>query len=77
MLLGRHGNMRFGTNGDGVCRNDGTEFVYFTAQDGLGGDAIRGVPEDDDGVLWFTMNGGVSSYDTRVKPSLSSLRRMA
>ena len=42
--------MRFGTNGDGVCRYDGAEVVYFTEKDGLGGNAIRGILEDDDSV---------------------------
>ena len=63
MFEDRHGNLWFGTNGDGVCRYDGTTFVYFTTKDGLGGNTVRGIVEDEDGVFWFATDGGLSRYD--------------
>lgn len=59
----RRGALRFGTNGDGVCRYDGARFVFFTRRDGLGGDIVRAIVEDDAGTLWFATDGGVTRYD--------------
>ena len=59
----RDGRLWFSTVGAGLVRYDGTEFVTFTTEDGLAGDSIRGILEDDAGVLWIATTGGVSTYD--------------
>ena len=59
----RSGNLWFGTVFEGLIRFDGKEFVTFTKEDGLGGDMIRGIVEDKDGVLWIATNGGLTKYD--------------
>jgi ligand-binding sensor domain-containing protein len=63
MFQDKDGNIWFGTNSDGVCRYNGTSFVYFTTAEGLSGNAIRGILQDDNGDLWFATDGGVSRYD--------------
>lgn len=63
MLEDKAGNIWFGTNGDGVCRYNGTDFDYFTRKDGLAGHAVRGIVEDKKGNIWFATDLGVSCYN--------------
>lgn len=58
----RDGNLWFGTNGDGVCRYDGTSLTYLSVDEGLAGTAIRGIVQEPGGALWFATDGGVSRY---------------
>ncbi len=58
------GNFWFGTNGDGVCRYDGTSLTYFSAEQGFGGRAVRGMLQDPDGAMWFATDGGVSRLES-------------
>ncbi len=59
----RDGNLWIGTAFEGVIRYDGESFVTFTTEDGLAGDTVREILEDDDGTLWFATWGGLSRYD--------------
>ncbi len=63
MFQDKAGNLWFGTNDDGVCRYDGESLQYFTPKEGFGGNAVRGIQQDDNGNLWFATDGGVSRYD--------------
>lgn len=65
MFQDRLGTMWFGTNGDGVCRYDGRQLVYFNERNGFSGNAVRGILEDVNGDLWFATSGGVCRYDVR------------
>jgi ligand-binding sensor domain-containing protein len=40
----------FGSEGDGVCRDDGRSIIRFTTKDGLCNDHIRQILEDDSGL---------------------------
>jgi|GEM_PF-568260 len=57
------GVMWFATEGGGVSRYDGKEFVNLTTKDGLGHNLVNDIYCDPDGVMWFATNGGVSRYD--------------
>ena len=59
----RKGNVWFGTLTEGLCRYDGTSFTYLTARDDFGGRSVRGIVEDDRGVLWITTQDGLWRYD--------------
>lgn len=59
----RHGNLWFSTAFEGLVRYDGKEFVTFTTEDDLGGNTVRDILEDEDGVLWIGTSGGVTRYD--------------
>ena len=59
----RDGNLWFSTVLEGLIRFDGEEFVAFTKEDGLGSDMLRGIVEDDEGVLWIGTSGGLTTYD--------------
>lgn len=58
-----HGNQWFSTVGEGLIRYDGEEFAIFTTKEGLAGNTLRGIVEDDDGLLWIATSGGVSTFD--------------
>lgn len=57
------GRFWFGSQQEGVCLFDGSEFMYYTVRDGLSGNQIRSIQEDQDGVLWFGTGHGVTSFD--------------
>ncbi len=64
ILQDRAGYLWFGTDGGGVSRYDGREFVNFTTADGLAHDRVECMVEDRAGHLWFgTAGEGVSWYD--------------
>lgn len=68
----RNGNLWFGTVLEGLIRFDGEEFVTFTKEDGLGSDMLRGMVEDEHGVLWIATNGGLTKYDGESFTTLTS-----
>ena len=47
----------------GVSRYDGEKFRVFTTADGLAGDTVKDIFEDEAGTLWFATGFGVSHYD--------------
>jgi ligand-binding sensor domain-containing protein len=63
MLQDKSGNIWFGTQGDGACRYDGKDFVYFKREDGFSGEVVRAMLQDEQGDIWFATNGGVSRYE--------------
>ncbi|HET8687349.1 MAG TPA: two-component regulator propeller domain-containing protein, partial [Methanosarcina sp.] len=57
------GMMWIGT-GAGLCRFDGKEFRIFGSNEGLAGDNVFSITEDDQGNLWVgCMNAGISKFD--------------
>ncbi|MFT7630012.1 MAG: ligand-binding sensor domain-containing protein, partial [Mariniblastus sp.] len=58
-----HGNLWFGTNGDGVIRHDGDSLEMFSVEQGFGGVAVRGIAEDKAGNVWFGTEAGLTKYD--------------
>lgn len=61
------GRLWFGSLQEGVAVYDGISFTYYSAQDGLADNQIHHIQEDRKGVIWFTTQEGVSSYDgTRI-----------
>jgi ligand-binding sensor domain-containing protein len=65
------GVLWFGTMNKGVARHDpsaalvpgGKALTYFTEKDGLCGDTIASIAEDNEGMLWFAGHTGVCRYD--------------
>ena len=47
----------------GVSYYDGEKFRVFTTADGLAGDTVKDIFEDETGTLWFATSFGVSYYD--------------
>lgn len=59
----RSGEMWFTSVGAGVVRYDGKTFTNYTTENGLAGNILRGVQEDEEGRLWFPTDGGISIFD--------------
>lgn len=57
------GYLWFGTEGSGVCRFDGKNFLVINQGNGLAGNVVRDILEDNNGRLWFGTDAGVSVYD--------------
>lgn len=57
------GNLWIGTLQKGVARYDGESLTYFTTDDGLIGNGVCSIVEDEDGILWFGTHSGLSKYD--------------
>jgi len=52
-----------GTWGAGVARYDGKGWTNFGAKDGLAGNIVYSIAQDQDGTFWFGTNHGLSRYD--------------
>lgn len=52
-----------GTWGGGVSRFDGKRWINLTTQDGLAGNIVYSIAQDDKGVFWFGTDKGLSRYD--------------
>ncbi len=59
----RKGNFWFGSQNEGVCRFDGTNFTYFTKKDGLSHNQIKSIQEDEDGNIWFDTGKGICYFN--------------
>lgn len=63
ILQDSRGYLWIGTDGGGVCRFDGKEFVVYNDKKGLIGNTIRCILEDSKGNLWFATHHGISVYN--------------
>jgi ligand-binding sensor domain-containing protein len=63
ILQDKHGNLWFGTTGQGVFRYDGKSFTHFTTRGGLNGNAVSSMVEDRKGNIWFGTDAGLALYD--------------
>lgn len=58
------GDLWLGTDGYGICKYDGKNFVYFTTDDGLCDNTIGDLMVDQNNNIWIgTFWGGVSKFD--------------
>ncbi|MBL4587117.1 MAG: hypothetical protein JKX84_08700, partial [Flavobacteriales bacterium] len=64
MLEDSRGFLWVGTQGGGLARFDGRQFITFTTENGLADNTVRALFEDKDGMLWIGTGGhGLSRYD--------------
>jgi ligand-binding sensor domain-containing protein/serine phosphatase RsbU (regulator of sigma subunit) len=63
MLQDSRGYLWIGTNGGGLSRFDGLNFVTFTKKDGLTGNTIRCLLEDKRKNLWIATDNGLTFYN--------------
>ena len=52
-----------GTWGGGVGHYDGKSWTNYTSSDGLAGNIVYSIAQDNNGILWFGTNNGLSRYD--------------
>jgi len=62
-LQDKHGNIWFGTTGEGVYKYNGKLFTQFTMKDGLSNNCIWSMMEDKAGNIWFGTTDGICRYD--------------
>lgn len=65
MLQDKNGRFWFCTNHDGVIIYDGKSLRQFTPKDGLGGNAVRDIIEDNSGTIWLGTSNGLTKYDEK------------
>ncbi len=53
----------FGSDSQGAYRYDKKRVVRYTTEDGLAGNRIVGIQEDNAGAIYFTTNKGISKFD--------------
>jgi ligand-binding sensor domain-containing protein/signal transduction histidine kinase/DNA-binding response OmpR family regulator len=69
IYLDKKGRLWIGTFSGGLNLYDKQKksFIHFLEKDGLAGNTIQAITEDDYGNLWLTTESGVSSFDTEKK----------
>ena len=63
LMVARDQGVWAGTWGAGVGRWDGKQWANLSTQDGLAGDIVYSIAQDQTGAMWFGTNNGVSRYD--------------
>lgn len=59
------GDWWFGTDGAGVwLLDESSRLTQFSTVHGMGGNIVRRILQDDDGILWFATNQGLTNLDT-------------
>jgi len=66
----RDGSLWFGTYSGGLNLLRDSCFTHLTTHDGLPGNLINGILEDDSGRLWLSTNAGIARYE----PSSGQIR---
>jgi len=57
------GDFWFGSNGNGIYHFDGKDLKQITTNDGLIDNAVRGIQEDDQGLIYIETPEGVCKFD--------------
>lgn len=63
ILVAADGAVWAGTWGGGVSRWDGKKWSSLSSKDGLAGNIVYAIAQDEKGALWFGTDKGVSRYD--------------
>ena len=63
LLVAKDDSVWAGTWGGGSSHFDGKQWTNFTVKDGLAGNIVYCVAEDENGAIWFGTNGGLSRFD--------------
>jgi ligand-binding sensor domain-containing protein len=61
-LLDKEGNMWFATTEEGVFKYNGGTFTNYSIEDGLCGNQVWAILEDQDGIIWFGTETGLCKY---------------
>lgn len=70
----RNGNLWFGTIGGGVYLYDGQEFKHFTTRDGLSGNWVEWIFEDNGGNVWLGGSEGLNYFDGQRMTTITGLK---
>lgn len=70
ILVAADGAVWAGTWGGGVSRWDGKKWSSFSSKDGLSGNIVYSIAQDEKGAFWFGTDKGVSRYDGKTWKTL-------
>ena len=62
IIQDKNGNFWMGTNGYGVAHYNGDSLIYYSVDQGFGGQQITGIAEDPDENIWFATDQGAVKY---------------
>ena len=65
LVVDRNDHVWAGTWGGGVSHYDGKVWTNYTTRDGLAGNIVYSIAQDQSGIIWFGTNNGLSRYDGR------------
>ena len=63
LIQDKKGNLWLGTNGGGISRFNGTEFVSYDRKHGLADNNIRALYQDSNSILWIGTSKCISSFN--------------
>ncbi len=63
LIVAKDDTVWAGTWGGGVSHYDGSQWHNFTTRDGLAGNVVYSMAQDEEGAFWFGTNGGLTRYD--------------
>ena len=63
MYLDSSGDLWIATTFEGIFRFNGRKFKNYTTEDGLCGNEVWAILEDDDGIMWFGTETGLCRWD--------------
>jgi hypothetical protein len=66
LVAATDGSVWAGTWGGGVSRFDGKAWTNYTTKDGLAGNIVYSVAQDEKGGMWIGTNAGLSYFDGKV-----------
>lgn len=73
IIADHQGIIWYGTEGEGLIKNENGSFSLFTKKDGLPSDIVSTLMENKDGVLWIGTENGISFYKTKFTAPTSKL----
>lgn len=56
-------NYWFGSDKEGVCKYDGQNFTYYNSDNGLCGNQVIYIKEDNAGLIWFGTSSGLCYFN--------------
>jgi ligand-binding sensor domain-containing protein len=72
ILIAKDGSVWAGTWGGGVSRWDGKKWTSLSSRDGLAGNIVYSMAQDELGVFWFGTNKGCPDYDGKTWRTIGS-----
>lgn len=63
LIVAKDDSVWAGTWGGGASHFDGSTWTNYTVKDGLAGNVVYSVTQDDSGAIWFGTDGGLSRFD--------------
>lgn len=63
ILQDRSGNYWFGSDKEGVCKFDGKRYTYYTTENGLCGNQVIYLLEDETGLIWLGTTHGLCYFN--------------